>query len=76
MDHHILEIGENFFKRLYGLIARRHWKVDFPGATETVEAMLFITLRIKAGASYLDVGWPYGVATPTVYKIFNKIWKP
>lgn len=34
--------------------------------------MLAITLRILAGASYLDVGWPYGQRTSSVYNIFNQ----
>lgn len=25
-----------------------------------------------AGASYLDVGWPYGISTPKVYSLFHR----
>jgi hypothetical protein len=34
--------------------------------------MLAVTIRILAGASYLDVGWPYGLADATVYVIFDE----
>jgi hypothetical protein len=34
--------------------------------------MLAVTMRILAGASYLDVGWPYGLADATVYVIFDE----
>jgi hypothetical protein len=34
--------------------------------------MLAGTMRILAGASYLDVGWPYGLADATVHVIFDE----
>jgi hypothetical protein len=34
--------------------------------------ILAVTMRILAGASYLDVGWPYGLADATVYVNFDE----
>jgi hypothetical protein len=41
-------------------------------ATVDVKIMLSVTLRLLAGASYLDVGWPYGIAESTVYRISDE----
>ena len=35
--------------------------------------MLAITLRFLAGASYLDLGWPYGISDATVYKFVGDV---
>jgi len=84
LSDHIIEIGEDLFKRLYRVdvrqfkqlcdllkphLERRHNRTG-PGATKGVKTMLCTTLRILAGASYLDVRWPYGVARSTTYTIF------
>lgn len=34
--------------------------------------MLCVTLRLFAGANYLDVGWSYGNAQPTLFHVFHQ----
>lgn len=34
--------------------------------------MLLISLRLLAGASYLDLHWPYGLSVSTVYRVFEQ----
>ena len=41
-------------------------------STKSAEVMLWITMRLLAGASYLDVGWGYRVARATTYALFYK----
>lgn len=80
----IIEVGDDLFKRLYRFVVlqfkqffgllkpnleRRHNRTG-SGATNDVENRLLITLRMLAGASYLDVQWTYKVASSTIYKIF------
>lgn len=38
----------------------------------SVDVMLCVSLRLLAGASYLDVSWPYGIGVSTVYEIFEQ----
>lgn len=65
----------NTFSNLKTLIApachrgERHNSQTAPAVS--VDVMLCVTLRVLAGASYLDVSWPYGIAISTVYLVFN-----
>lgn len=44
--------------------------------TFETKLMLYITIRILAGASYLDVGWPYELAECSLYKLFDETLQP
>ena len=35
--------------------------------------MMCITMRMLAGASYLDLSWPYGISKSAVYDVFHEI---
>lgn len=86
-DKHVLSIGDDHFQRLYRLtrqqfnkmchlispiLSRRVKRNTDKAATVPVEVMLCVTLRILAGASYLDVGWPYGIGSTTTYQVFTQ----
>lgn len=76
LDEHIANIGFVHFTRLYRLsplhfvrlcnrlrlhLSRTRSRQNCAKSTQNVETMLCITMRILAGASYLDIGWPYSV---------------
>jgi DDE superfamily endonuclease len=86
-DRHMAEMSDRKFQRLYrlskvdfmnlSLLLRPRLERQLsrprgckPALKTTV--MLAVTMRILAGASYLDVGWPYGLADATVYVIFDE----
>ena len=52
--------------------ARKQLRADYTIPSVSVEIMLEITMRILAGASYLDVGWTYRQSTSSVYNIFHE----
>jgi hypothetical protein len=81
------DLSETKFRRLYRLskaqflqlsdllkpaLNRAHSLPVRSNSALTTEAMLEITLRILAGACYLDVAWPYGVAEVTIYTILDE----
>lgn len=51
---------------------RRQRRNAYLARAVSTEVMLCVTLRILAGASYLDVSWPYGISTSTVYSVFHE----
>lgn len=53
-------------------LKKQHRSREAAVPSVTVEVMLAVTLRILAGASYLDVSWPYGIDVSTVYKVFGQ----
>lgn len=69
-------MGLDTFLALYALIRNRLdpevEKQAGLGNTADGKTKLLITLRLLAGAKYLDVSWPYGVADSTVYSIFDE----
>lgn len=80
-------MGDSLFKRFHPVIKpqfdlmcqlisssipRSQTRETGKAATVTVEVMLCVTLRIFTGASYLDVGWTYGIETMKTYNIFNQ----
>lgn len=60
-----------FSELLRPYLERRKQRTNGTLNTPSVEAMLCVTLRILA-ESYLDVGCPYGMDTPTEFKIFDE----
>lgn len=83
-EEHSEQLEDKFFRRLYritkrqmkelcSLISEKCTRKQPRPNTITVETMVCITMRILAGASYLDVSWPYGVSVPSVYKIFHEV---
>lgn len=84
---HINELPDDHFKRLYRvtkdqfdilldlvspeLQRQKRKNSEFRRAVPPAIS-LFITLRLLAGASYLDVSWPYGVARSTVFTLFDQ----
>jgi hypothetical protein len=84
---HMADLSETKFRRLYRLskaqflqlsdllkpaLSRAHSRPVGSNSALTTEVMLAISLRILAGACYLDVAWPYGVAEVTVYAILDE----
>lgn len=84
---HVESLEPQFFRRLYRVSVaqfqnlceyvtpylRKHVTREAGTAnTASIEVHLCITLRMLAGASYLDVGWPYGIGSATVYTIFQQ----
>jgi hypothetical protein len=85
-ERHMLEMNANKFECLYRLrkeffnvlvlrlrpiLQRRHSRPALRSPAIDTNICLAITMRLVAGASYLDVGWPYGIADSTVYTIFD-----
>jgi hypothetical protein len=85
-DHHSSTMSDAKFRRLYRMskqsfavlagiadprLRRRIFRSGIAASVD-VKIMLAVTLRLLAGASYLDVGWPYGIAESTVYRIADE----
>jgi hypothetical protein len=87
MDSHLIALQPGYFKRLYRLsketslelvtcinlrLVRK--KSRGPGKAGSVDprVMLAITLRFLAGATCLDLAWPYCIAPPTVYSVIDE----
>ena len=75
-SNHVEYIGPTFFQRLWRVtfaqfeelrtllrtyIEKQITRTAGRGNKPSVEVRLCSTLRLLAGASYLDVGWPYGI---------------
>ena len=87
-DHkHLETIGHEFFRKLYrisylqfkSLVSLVKPSLKFSiqrssmhAAVVSTEVKLCVTLRILPGASYLDVGWPYGIGRSTTYAVFRQ----
>jgi hypothetical protein len=86
-DRHMVEMSDRTFQRIYrlskvdfmklSLLLRPHLERQQSrprGRNPAVKttAMLAVTMRIPAGASYLDVGWPSVLADATVYVSFDE----
>jgi hypothetical protein len=86
-DRYKVEMSDRNFQRLHRLSKADFMKLSLllrphlerqqshprgcnPAVKTTV--MLAITMRILAGASYLDVGWLSGLADATVYAFFDE----
>jgi hypothetical protein len=85
-DHHSSTMSDAKFRRLYRMskqsfavlagiadlrLQRRIFRSGI-AATVDVKIMLAVALRLLAGASYFDVGWPYGISESTVYRIADE----
>jgi DDE superfamily endonuclease len=82
---HAEEVMKHKFKRLYRLGKEDSWAMrSFANSLDSaaiptttikpsvgIDVMLALTLRILAGASYLDL-WPYGNADCTVYTVVDE----
>jgi hypothetical protein len=77
-DAIITKVGKGVFKSEGWLLSheRQHKSVDAAllalGGMVSGEIKLAITLRLLAGASYLDLLAIYGVASKTVYEVFHQ----
>jgi hypothetical protein len=86
-NRHMVEMSDRKFQRLYRLskvdfmelashlrplLERKQSRPRGGNPAVETTAMLAVTMRILAGASYLDVGWPYGLADATVYVLFDE----
>lgn len=73
----LYRLGKETFSKVVDLVnplcQRKQLRLNSKIASVKVEVMLAVALRILAGASYLDVSWPYGIATSTVYDIFHEM---
>lgn len=87
-DVHCDQLCSKFFRRLYrvskcqmrllcALISefctRKQSRPNSKIPAIPVETMLCVTMRLLAGASYLDVSWPYGISVPSVYVVFDEV---
>lgn len=85
---HSAQLPDNMFRRLYRLSkkqmrlltaiisddcirSQKRLKTVMPAIG--VETMLCVSMRLLAGASYLDVSWPYGISVSSVYEIFQEV---
>jgi DDE superfamily endonuclease len=84
MDSHLIALQPGYFKRLYRLSKETFLELVTlidprlvrkkslgPGKAGSMDprVMLAITLRFLAGATCLDLAWPYCIALPTVYSV-------
>lgn len=84
---HVPSIVDEIFKRLYGLTARKFTILFYRlttilsrrfcrradrNATISIEYMLYVTLRISAGATYLIFECPYVIGSSTAYLVFSQ----
>lgn len=85
--HHMHELTSEFFRRLYRVSKTQFLKLSYMirplcerkqkrlnGTKHSIEVsvMLACTLRILAGANYLDISWPYGLSISSVYSCFEQ----
>jgi hypothetical protein len=87
MDSHLIALQPGYFKRLYRLSKETFLKLVTliyprlvrkksrgPGKASSMDprVMLAITLRFLAGATCLNLAWPYCIALPTVYSVIDE----
>jgi hypothetical protein len=89
-NRHMVEMSEWKFQRLYRLrkvgftalssnlrplLERKQSRPRGCNPAVVTTVALAVTMRILAGASYLEVGWPYRLPDATVYVIFDETLK-